>query len=275
MLGSPGVAVGNIVGSNIANVLLILGLASLIYPIRVASRALQRDGMLVLVTAIAFALIGYFLALDRVVGAIFLTVLAAYILMAYQQERADQAEAGHSAAFEKGRSYEELHDIDPPQKFAEQHQTEPKRHVLFSLGLAAVGLLLVIGGGNLVVVGAISFARSAGVSETVIGLTVVALGTALPEFVTSLVAALRRHSDIALGNILGSNIYNILGIGGATALIAPTAIPQEIVRFDNVVMIAASLALLVFARSGYRIGRLEGAGLLAAYAVYLFVLWPR
>ena len=113
-----------------------------------------------------------------------------------------------------------------------------------------------------------------GVSEAVIGLTIVAVGTSLPELVTSLVAAYRRHADVALGNVLGSNIYNILGIGGMTALIAPTTIPAEIVRLDVWVMVAASALLLLVGRSGWRVGRREGAALLAGYVLYVWWIWP-
>jgi cation:H+ antiporter len=112
------------------------------------------------------------------------------------------------------------------------------------------------------------------ISETVIGLTIVAIGTSLPELVTSVIAAIRRHGDMALGNILGSNIYNILAIAGVTALIAPTAIPQPIVRFDSLVMLAVSILLLVFARTGNRITRGEGVVLLGCYGWYLFAIWP-
>jgi cation:H+ antiporter len=111
-------------------------------------------------------------------------------------------------------------------------------------------------------------------AEAVIGLTIVAVGTSMPEFVTSVVAALRRHGDVALGNIMGSNIYNILGIGGVTGLISPTVVPAQIVAYDNLVMLAASVALFVFAWTGYRISRMEGAILLAAYALYVYSLLP-
>ncbi len=107
-----------------------------------------------------------------------------------------------------------------------------------------------------------------------IGLTIVAIGTSLPELVTSVIAAIRRHGDMALGNILGSNIYNILAIAGVTALIAPTTIPPQIVRFDSFVMLAVSILLLIVARTGYRITRGEGAVLLACYGGYLFAIWP-
>ena len=112
------------------------------------------------------------------------------------------------------------------------------------------------------------------ISESVIGLTIVAIGTSMPEIVTSLVAALRKHSDVALGNILGSNIYNILAIGGTTALIAPTDVPVRIAHFDNLVMVGAAVLLLTFARTGYRVVRLEGLVLLTLYAAYIWALWP-
>ncbi|MFN3869832.1 MAG: sodium:calcium antiporter, partial [Hyphomicrobiaceae bacterium] len=95
------------------------------------------------------------------------------------------------------------------------------------------------------------------------------------ELVTSVVASFRKHSDVALGNVLGSNIYNILGIGGTTALISPTVVPPEIVRFDNLVMLATAVLLLVVARTGFRINRLEGAVLLAGYGLYMFAIWPK
>jgi cation:H+ antiporter len=122
--------------------------------------------------------------------------------------------------------------------------------------------------------GAVSLARGFGISETVIGLTIVAVGTSMPEFVTSVVAGIRKQGDVAFGNIVGSNIYNILGIGGFTTLIAPGAVPAEIVGFDNLVMIAVSLALVAFAWTGLRIARWEGAALLAGYVAYVYFIWP-
>ena len=129
-------------------------------------------------------------------------------------------------------------------------------------------------GGSLLVGGAVALARGYGVSETVIGLTIVAVGTSAPELVTSVIAALRRQGDVAFGNIVGSNIYNILGIGGATALIAPSRVPPEIVAFDAPAMVAVSLLLVIFAATGLRIGRREGAVLVAGYGGYLWMLWP-
>lgn len=261
LIGSPGIAVGNAVGSNIANILLILGLSALVFPVRVGSAALKRDGGLVVAAAAVLVVIGWTMPLDRLVGAGFVTGLVAYLVYAWRQERA--ATNGHTAAYEKAEAFEGTH---PNLHAAGAAWTA----VLLALG----GLVLVVFGGRLLVDGAVGIARYFGISETVIGLTIVAIGTSMPEFVTSIVAAVRRQSDVAIGNILGSNIYNILGILGLTALIAPTAIPAEIARFDNLVMLAVSVMLFAFAWTGLRIGRREGGALLAGYVLYVWWIWP-
>jgi cation:H+ antiporter len=266
--GSPGVAVGNIVGSNIANILVILGISALIVPIAVGEGALRRDGVIGLAVACALAGVAVFGMLDRAVGSIFLIGLVAYIAYAWREEQ----RAGphdHTAAFDKALAFEELHPPRPAAPAATGWQPWA-----ISGGLALGGLVLVVLGGGFLVDAAVDLARGWGVSETVIGLTIVAVGTSLPELVTSVVAAIRRHSDVALGNVLGSNIYNVLGIGGATALIAPTAVPAEIVRFDIWIMIAASALVLALGRTGWRIGRREGGVLLACYGVYVWAIWP-
>jgi cation:H+ antiporter len=270
LAGSPGIAVGNIVGSNIANILLILGLSAIISPIAVGQTALRRDGAIVMATAILLATVSAVYVLDRLVGSVFVGLLASYILYAYRQERvgsAVPAGAAKAVAF---------HTARPTAKVArDTDQTAGNGPVVMHLMTALAGLAIVIVGGNFLVKGAVALARGYGISETVIGLTIVAVGTSMPEFVTSVVAAFKRQSDVALGNILGSNIYNILGIGGVTALLSPTIVPPEIVRFDNLVMVATSALLLVFAATGRIIGRLEGMTLITAYVGYLWVLWPR
>lgn len=266
--GSPGVAVGNVVGSNIANILLILGISALIVPMAVGQGALRRDGVIGLAVACALAIVAVFGTLDRAVGGIFLIGLLAYIAYAWREEQRAGPE-DHTAAFDKALAFEEVH---PPRVAAPAPSGWQPWAVSGALALG--GLVLVVLGGGLLVDAAVDLARGWGVSEAVIGLTIVAVGTSLPELVTSVVAAMRRHSDVALGNVLGSNIYNVLGIGGATALIAPTAVPAEIVRFDIWVMIAAAALVLVLGRTGWRIGRREGGLLLGGYAAYLWLLWP-
>jgi cation:H+ antiporter len=264
LAGSPGIAFGNIVGSNIANTLLIVGASSILLPIAVASSALQRDAAVMLCTVVIFAVISVLMPMGRTIGAIFLAALTTYIFLAIRQER---RAIDHGAVYDKEAA---LEGVDPGLKPTEDRPAKMVISLLIALG----GLVLVIFGGAFLVDGAVNLARLFGMSETVIGLTVVALGTSMPELVTSVVAALKKQSDIAFGNIVGSNIYNILGIGGTTALIAPSTVPSEIVTFDNLVMVAVSVLLVSFAATGMRIARWEGGVLLAGYLGYIAVLWP-
>ena len=264
LAGSPGIAFGNIVGSNIANILLILGISAMLFPIVVSSSALSRDAMVMLGVAVAFAALSFVMPLGRVVGVIFVAALGAYIYLAFRQEG---ALSEHGAVYDKAAALEAADPATAP-------GTGGRVGLVVPLLLALGGLVLVVLGGRFLVGGAVSLAGSFGISETVIGLTIVALGTSMPELVTSVLAAFKRQSDVAFGNIVGSNIYNILGIGGATVLIEPARVPQEIVTFDNLLMVAASLLLVIFAATGRRISRGEGAVFLAAYLAYLYVLWP-
>ncbi|WP_027135528.1 calcium/sodium antiporter [Geminicoccus roseus] len=254
--GAPGIAVGNVVGSNIANILLILGVTALIYPLAVAPPAFRRDGLALAgstVACLGAVLWGF---MDRWIGLLFVAVLVAYIAWAYRSERAaPDAEA-------------EMHE-----HVAEDARAGPGG-ILGSVVLALVGIAATVGGARLLVGGAIELAQSAGISETVIGLTIVAVGTSLPELVACAVAALRRHADVALGNVIGSNIYNVLGILGITSSVHPIAIPVEIARLDIWVLIAATALVLLFLRTGWTLRRWEGAVfvlLYGAYAGYLVV----
>jgi len=251
LAGSPGIAMGNVVGSNTANVLLILGLAALISPIGVDRNAFRRDGwMLVLSTAVCVAAVVAG-TIDYRWGLAMLAGLVVYLLWAWMGERRHRDR--------EARKYEHLTEDVPA-----------ARGGLWSgLGLAIIGIALTVGGARLLVDNAVIVAEQMGVSDTVIGLTVVAVGTSLPELVTSAVAAFRRHSDVALGNIIGSNIYNVLGILGITALVAPIRVPPEIIRLDIWVMVAATALVVLFVRTGMRIVRLEGLALLVAYGCYI------
>ena len=148
----------------------------------------------------------------------------------------------------------------------------PETGLVLSLLIAAAGLVIVIFGARFLVSGAVTIAEAAGLSEAVIGLTIVAIGTSLPELVTSVIAVRKGQGDVALGNVLGSNVFNILGILGVTALVQPMAVPQEIARLDIWVLCATTVVLIAFARSGWSVSRREGGLFVLAYAVYLFVL---
>ncbi|MEC9347159.1 MAG: calcium/sodium antiporter [Pseudomonadota bacterium] len=252
--GSPGIAVGNVVGSNTANILLILGLSALVWPVATPARGFARDIAAVIGSAIllsALLLAGW---LTWITGLGMLGLLAAYLMLAYRQERDSPEAAG-----------------DLPDASA---ATTASR---IRIGLYALaGLGLVLGGAWMLVEGAIGLARVAGLSEAVIGLTIVAVGTSLPELVVSMVAAFRRQSEVAIGNILGSNIFNVLCIMGATTLVSPGGrVEQGVAVEDLAVMLAASLALLATALTGRRISRAEGLVLLAGYVVYVVWLGTR
>lgn len=278
LAGAPGIAIGNIVGSNIANILLILGISALLAPVAISDGTVRRDGQIMFASALGFCFIGFVLPLDRMVGAIFIAGLAGYLYYAYRQEAGGAS--SHTAAFEKSEAHDELFEPGANFKVAE---ASPAASLQLSQSMVAVylplvsaiaGLVIIVAGGKLLVDGATGIARHAGISEAVIGLTIVAIGTSLPELVTSVIAALRRHGDVALGNVIGSNIYNILGIAGVTALVAPTAMPPEIVRFDNVVMVAVTAVLLTLIWRGRAVTRVQGGILVACYALYLISLWP-
>jgi cation:H+ antiporter len=250
MSGNYGIAVGNVVGSNIANILLILGVTALISPIALPKRAIGRDGVFALAAAGLFAWIALrqpSLGFDE--GVLFLAILAAMALVSYGQESARTDEG-------EGPAVPEL-----------------KHPVMLDLLYVATGLGLLVIGADFLVHGSVSVARGFGISEVVIGLTLVAAGTSLPELATSVVAALRGRSGIAVGNVTGSSVYNILGILGVAALIAPVQVDPTIVAFDMWVMLAATLLLFPPLLFGNRMGRSYGLVLLAGYGAYLAYLF--
>lgn len=258
LAGAPGIAIGNIVGSNLANILLILGAAALIAPIAVERRTLWRDGGVGVAAVVLLLVAGSTVGLSRMVGIAFLVAMVAYIYNAYRQERQG---AVHGAAFDRAVAME---GVDP----GLIPHSRPTGSLAVAIALFVVGLALIVGGGIVLVDGAITIAEDLGVSDAVIGLTIVAVGTSFPELVTSAVAAYRRQGDIALGNVLGSNIYNILFIGGITGAVSPTQVPASILAFDLWLLIAASLLMMIFALSGGRLSRREGFTLVASYAAY-------
>jgi cation:H+ antiporter len=245
--GLPGIAVGNVVGSNIGNILLILGLAAMIAPIGVARTTLLRDGGVMLASTLLCVAVLAAGSMGRFAGIGFVALLIVYLVTVLRLER-----KAHSDA-----SGETLRATSVPWS---------------AIGVAVAGLAVTLVGARFAVTGAVEVANALGISETVIGLTVVAVGTSLPELVTSVVAVWKRQGDIAFGNIVGSNIFNILGILGITAAVHPLAIPEQIANFDGWVMLAVAVALLAFSATGKRLSRVEGALLLAAYALYVAVL---
>lgn len=252
LAGSSGIAIGNVVGSNIGNVILILGVAALIAPIAVDPLALKRDGaMLLLATVLCLVavLIG---EVGRMAGAGLVLSLVGYLTATLVVEyRTKSSPAGALYAQES----EAVPGPDYP--------------LAGALALALGGLLVTLIGARFLVSGAVSVAVTAGLSEAVIGLTIVAIGTSMPELVTSVIAVRKGQGGVALGNVIGSNIFNILGILGITALVRPMVVPPEIIGLDIWVMAATAVLLVFFARTGWRIDRREGSVMVALYAAYL------
>lgn len=257
LAGQPDIATGNVVGSNIANILLILGVAVVIRPIATHPAVVFRDGSAMLAAALALVLVTMVAgAVDRIAGGAFLLALAGYLAFAYRSEIRGAAPSA------------QLHA-------AEADQVRP-----LPGGLPVALLLIVAGTGGLVlgadlfVRGAVALARAYGISEAVIGLGLVAVGTSLPELAATALASLRRQGDVAVGNILGSNLFNSLGILGLAGLVAPLPVTGRIAELDLWIMLAISAALLVLLRTGWRLGRREGALLLIAYGAYVATLIP-
>ncbi len=269
-----GIAVGNVVGSNIANVLLVLGVAAMIRPILTNPRALARDSAFMVAVTIAFCGLIYFDLFTRPVGIALVVLLVAYVIGSLVWDQRSRNDAAH------------MH-----QEEAETFVTDESL-VLAGL-LAILGIVGVIFGARLLVDGGVQLARAAGISETVVGLTVVAIGTSLPELATSAISALRGRSDVALGNIIGSNIFNMLGIIGITAIVHPFSVvaPQPAARSplgedvqgvvelplismeDIGALILSVFALVLFAFTGRKIARWEGMVLLAGYCLYFGLLF--
>jgi cation:H+ antiporter len=250
--GSPGLAVGNIVGTNLVNLLLILGLSAVLLPIVLERATLRFD----LPAMTAAALLLFLLSLDgeltRLDGVVLLLGGVTYTAGLVRINRRE------TVALDEGPAATVAGAADRPR---------PVRHVL----LLVVALAVVVAGAELLVEGAVSSARSLGVSETVIGLTIVAIGTSAPELVTTVVSTLRGDRDLAIGNLLGSSIYNIGAVLGLTVVIAPhgVPVPDEVLAADLGLLVVATAAAVPAFVSGARITRTEGALFVASYVGYL------
>lgn len=253
--GVTDISVGNVVGSNIFNIAFILGLAAVLCPIRVAIREMRADMIVMLLVAfvpLAGALTG---TVDRWMGVLMLAGLAAFVLIGYRRARSAPKE-------EQILVDREIESVVHARKDA----------LWLSVLLVVVGLALLVTGSVFFVDSARTIASSFGMSDLVIGLTIVAAGTSLPELATSVVAAYRKSPDIAVGNVVGSNIFNVLGILGISAVVTPQGVGRQVLLMDLPVMIALSALLWMLMRSGQRLTRGEGFVLLACYGAYLVML---
>lgn len=241
LAGNSGIALGNVIGSNIANIGLILAITALIRPIQVQSQVVKRDIPLMILASMLFWALLLDGELSLIDGVVLLSLLVGYLSFSYISSKNSKNE--------------------------EEIEAGPNNPLLSGLFIL-VGISMLVGGGILFVNGAVDLAKTFGVSEVIIGLTIVAIGTSMPELVTSVLAALKGQSDIAIGNVVGSNLFNILGILGVTAIVHPVS-SLGFQPFDFMVMLALAIVILPFAWTGLRIGRREGSVLLLTYLGYM------
>lgn len=258
LAGNNDIAISNVIGSNLFNSLVVIGVCGLVLPMKIQEGILKKEmPFSILVTGVLVAFCLFFsgkgsagFTVNRLEGVLLLLIFAGFL---YWQIR--------SALGNR--------EVRP-----EEESIGKKHSPQISVLLGIIGLAMIIVGGNLVVDSASEIAAAFGMSQTLIGLTIVAMGTSLPELVTSVVASVKGENDLAMGNVIGSNIFNVLLIIGASAAISPMAIQRESI-FDGVVLLVMSLILCVFAVRGKKINRIEGGSLLALYGAYMIYIISR
>ncbi len=247
--GVPGIAFGNVIGSNIANILLVIGIPALIYPLVCDTRSALRDSLIMVAASILFMVLAWNGTIELWQGVLLVAFLAAVVLRSYFRARKEGDESADEAL--------------------EEYEQNMPKSLWISLIFILMGLIGLVLGSHLLVKGAELIAQAAGVSDEIIGLTLVALGTSLPELATSIIAAFRRHGDVAIGNVLGSNLFNITGIIGATAIVEPMAAPEQILHFDLWIMLFVSLLMIPIFIARKPIGRILGGAFCIAYVAYV------
>lgn len=251
--GSPEIAIGNVVGSNIANLGLVLGITVLIFPMPVSRNTIKFDWPMMILASGLFYLFAFDLNLTRWEGLVLFILLIAFLVFIIRKSR-------RSNDFE-------VEDIDNIDELTKKVST-PK-HLLF----LAIGLVALYFGAEWLIEGAKSLASRAGLSKHVIGITVVAFGTSVPELVTSAVAAYKKETDISVGNLIGSNIFNIMIVLGITSMVKPIGVEPNVISWDILWMIGIALAMLPMMIFRNKIGRLSGVVLLLTYVTYIVTLF--
>lgn len=255
--GAPGIAVGNVVGSNIANVLLVAGVGALLIPVTKPASGFWRDSIVLTGATLMFVAAALAGEISRGLGVLFLTALVLYVTYLIVSEQRKKR-----AGLEVAIPFNDDVTFEPAPKSL-------TRALVYTFG----GIALTILGAKLLVLGATQIALALGVTDTVIGLTVVAIGTSLPELATAIIAGRKGESDVSMGNIIGSNIYNLLAILGITAMVQPLAIDPSLLKFDLWVMAGTTALVMAIPLVTGRINRITGAVFAAGYAGYLFTLY--
>jgi cation:H+ antiporter len=248
------IAIGNVIGSNLFNICVILGISALISPLKIKMQLLKIDIPVLIIATIGFMLLFADRQISRWEGGILVTGIILYTVLSIilaRREKSTEVKAMY-----------------------EQSIADKKMKWYWSISLVLLGIGVLVAGSELLVKGAVSIARSLGVGETIIGLTIIAAGTSLPELASSIVATMKKEYDIAIGNVIGSSIFNILAIVGISSVIRPLS-AIAISNIDLYAMIGATLLLLPFFRTNYTLKRDEGIFMIGIYLVYMYYLWPK
>ena len=260
--GDAAIAVGNVVGSNIFNVLLILGLSAIIIPLSVAQQVVRFDMPLVIVASLVCWAIAADGTISRSEGVMLSIGLIVYTTWVIRESRKESA----SVQEEYAQEFPPLSDKDTSSRSVS--------YLMMQIGLVIMGLAVLIAGSHLLVTGAVGLATALGVSSAVIGLTIVAAGTSLPEVATSIIAAWKGEKDIAVGNVVGSNLFNILGVLGFSSIVAPTglSVTPSFLQFDIPIMVLVAILCYSMLIRGWEIARWEGTVFLLCYVVYMVAI---
>lgn len=265
----PQLVLGNILGSNMANIGLILGLSALIAPLRVSLSIFRAELPMVIASAGLFYLLALNGSIGRLEGAALMVTLAGFTFYYWRRARRESAVED----FLSTTAADKTIPGKPAARKTVENQAPSEPHIPKAVALVVVGILILLGGAEALVRGSVQIARTLGVCDAIIGFTLVAVGTSLPEMATSLVAAARSETDLCIGNIVGSNIMNILAIGGVAAVMVPIPVASRQLSYDFPAVVILSALLLPFLRTGYVLSRFEGLALLTAYGVYLYLLF--
>ena len=254
--GADGVSVGNIIGSNVANIALILGCSSLVAPISINKSALMREYPIMLASGVLLVVLAHDMTLSRLDGVILSGCMVAFLVY----------------SFIRGRKLSELGvEVEVGDEIADPSES----NTLKDMGFLVVGIVGLALGAWLLVESAVSMAKSFNVPDLVIGITIVAIGTSLPELATSVVAAYRGESDISVGNVIGSNIFNVFLVLGVVAMVMPITVSPLAVKVDLWVMLGVCIVIWPLMRFGLKISRVDGVFLLIGYVVYMVYLFMR
>ena len=257
LTGHDDIVIGNIIGSNMANLLLVLAVSALIFPVRVVRRTVGREGAILTGATALFGWLCWNGQVSPVEGGVLLASLGAYMAFAFLAP--PKAASGQA-------------EVEVTAITGAANDRGLRGSLIFNILAISLSLAALAGGSQLFVDGAVQLSLLLGVSEAVIGLTVVAVGTAAPEIVTAAEAAWNRHTDVAIGNVIGSSIFNLLGIAGVTALVSPIAVGAQFIETDIGILLAATAGVILLALALGRLGRRAGFLLLTAYAAYILQL---